>query len=444
MAMSTRACGVKRMSTVNEASSGVIRQPLAKPSTSTGSPSEWPSMLACHPGLKLCPRTSQNGSPAVAPVTSAVARSWSSLRTWMAGPLGTAPAAASPTSVPLPAGVADPPAADRSTRPSTLSPESWPSALAISCSPSPSASGAPSQVASGSASPARASAMGPVTRTGTGWPSTASRSLRHPESYTAGRAGTVGAGRPISAMAAGWSTGRSLIQSWVTTGRTPAMRTRKEEPVTGWSSGRSTVAVAFCTGPSPSSGSCSVAWFTPSTISSTAVGTEWRPSAMTVSGSELMVAGAVRFTSTHSLSGLLRTVVQAVDGSPSNAADAVCRLPLSCELARAQVTDPSCGRPSVSSITYVGVRRYSRASPPRAKLRAPGRSTRRRRRCSSSWRVVSVGSWRWRVRLMASGWSAAFRPAASSRSVGTRMASSWTSGRSPTSISAKPRLDWPA
>ena len=281
-------------------------------------------------------------------------------------------------------------------------------------------------------------------RTGTGWPSTARMSVRHPESYTSGSAGTVGAGSPISAMAEGWSTLRSLIQSWVTIVRTASMRRRKLEPVTGRSSGRSTVAVEFWAAPSVSSGSSRVPWETPSTISSTSVGTEWRPSAITVRGSESMVTGWVRLISTHSRSGLLRTVVQAVAGSPSKAADAVCRLPLSSELARAQVTEPSCGRPSVSSITWVGVRRYSRASPLRAKLRAPGSSTRRRMRCSSSWRVVSVGSWRWRDRLMARGWSAEAAPAASSRSVGTRMASSWTSGRSPTSISAKPRLDWPA
>ena len=67
MAMSTRRWGAKPISTVNDSTSGVTSQPLANPSTSTGSPRDSPSTVAAQPALWLCPSTSQNGSPGVAP-----------------------------------------------------------------------------------------------------------------------------------------------------------------------------------------------------------------------------------------------------------------------------------------------------------------------------------------------------------------------------------------
>ena len=152
-------------------------------------------------------------------------------------------------------------------------------------------------------------------------------------------------------MAAGWSTSRSLIQSWVVIARAALMSTRNVEPVTGWGRGTSTVVVAFCCSPSSIAGRSTAPCGTPSTLISTWVGTEWRPSATMVSGTDDTVTGAVRLTSNHWPAGVERSVVQAVAGSPSNAADAVCRLPFRTELARAQVTLPSWGRPRVSSIT---------------------------------------------------------------------------------------------
>ena len=163
--------------------------------------------------------------------------------------------------------------------------------------------------------------------------------------------GTGSAGSPISATASGWSTSFSLTQSLVVTVRTPVKRRRKSDPVTAWGRATSTVSTPFSNSLSMISGSGTRATTVPSTDTSTSVGTEWRPSATTVSGMVSTVTGSVRSTSTHCRCGSARTVVQAVAGSPSNAAAGVWTSPFSRELARTQVTEPSWGRPRVSSMT---------------------------------------------------------------------------------------------
>src|SRR4029453_5998272 len=151
-----------------------------------------------------------------------------------------------------------------------------------------------------------------------------------------------------------------------------ASSSRKLDPVTGWGSVRSTVVVAFCWGTSVMAGSATVPAGSPSTLSATSVGTEWSVSATTVSGSVSTGTGAGRLTPAHGFSGSLGEGVRAVVGSPSKAADAVWESPASNELARAHVTDPSWGRPSVSSDRPGVPRAPGRARPRNAGSGAPG------------------------------------------------------------------------
>ena len=290
MAMSTRRWGVKRRSTVNDSSSGMTSQPLAKPSTSTGSPRASPSTVAVQPGLKLCPSTSQNGSPGVAPVTSTVARSWSSSTT-STGAGGTGrrwPASA--TSVPAPAGVTPPPAAGPQHQPSR-SPARRRGRRRSRCRArrrraparrrrrrSPPAAGGQGVV------------HGPADPHGTGWPSTVSRSLRQP------RVVGVGQGRDGRPRQADLGDGGGLVDLAVADpvlGRDGRPGDAQPERRPGHRPGQRQVdrGGGVLGRRRPATGQAEAPWGTPSTISSTSVGTEWRPSATTVSGSESTVTG---------------------------------------------------------------------------------------------------------------------------------------------------------
>ena len=289
MAMSTRCWGAKRRSTSNDDEVGVTSQPLANPSTSTGSPRSSPSAVAVHPTLWLWPRTSQNGSPAVAP---------GDLDVGAVVVVGRPPRrpAAGRRSVPggrllgeraaVRARRRRRPALERRTRRSTSRPASRPSAVSISWSP------ALRRDRGVAAHPQRERAAGHAGRPSGPSPGPGAARRRSatqvgaaPRVERLGQGGNGLGGQADLGDGRGWSISLSLTQSLVVTGRTPVNRSRKVEPVTacgqrqvdGLDSGLRTRCRR-------SRAAGTRATTDPSTDTSTSVGTEWRPSATTLSG----------------------------------------------------------------------------------------------------------------------------------------------------------------